>query len=210
MDKITIKNKIIILVFGIVLGAGAILGGFTLSHKSSSKDLKQEQAALKTTQGKLEQAEQKVTELKNTVDEKEKALKENGPNSYKDLQNTALKFFEIYYNYNQEKVTNKERQEQVQGLSTQSVYDKMFPLSADEMKSDYGYVQSSLNNLQVYPTGLNGNDITALVDASYNVKAGEMDSTVQHYMWKVTFDSNTNQINNIEDMGKLSTSGKNE
>lgn len=203
------KNKIIILVFGIILGAVATFGGFALSHKVAEQYVKQEQAVQEESQSKLKQAEEKISELKSQVEEKDKALKENGPTSYKDLQNTAVKFFEIYYNYDQEKVTNKERQEKVETLSTQKVFEKMFPLSGDEMKSDYGYVQSSLSDLEVYPTGLNGKEITALVDASYTLKAGEMASTVKHYMWKVTFDSDTNKISQIDDMGKLSSTEKN-
>lgn len=209
MDKITLKNKILILVFGIMLGAGAIFGGFILSHKSYENNLKATQKQSDDAQTKLKLSEQKVAELKEQVTAKDKALKENGPNSYQDLKATAIKFFEIYYDYDQEKVTNKERQTKVESLSTGRVYEDMFPLSADEIQSDYGYIQSSLDNLNVYPTGLNGKEITALIDVSYNVKAGELSSTISHYMWTVTFDTSTNKISQIEDLGRLSTDSKN-
>lgn len=209
MDKITVKNKIIILIFGIVLGAGATFGGFALSHKTVGKDAQQEQVSAKGYQDEIAQAEERISELKNQLEEKDKVLKENGSNGYKDLRNTASNFFEIFYNYNQEEVTNRERQEKVDGLSTAEVYEEMFPLSADEIKSDYGYVQSNLDTLEVYPTGLNGKEITALIDASYTIKAGEISSMVQHYMWKVTFDSDTNKIKKVDDMGRLSMDSKN-
>lgn len=209
MDKVTYKNKLMILLFGIVVGAGAILGGFALSHKSIEKSLKQEQAEHTVSQDKLKQAEEKIKLLKNQIEQKDRSLRENGPNSYQDLYGTAVKFFEIFYDYSQEKVTNKERQEKVEALCAHEVSEKMFPLEADKMKSDYGLVKSRLNRLEVYPTGLNGKQITALVDASYKVEAGEVSSTVKHYMWKVTFDSDTHRIDHVEDMGKLTQTAKN-
>ncbi|WP_407350369.1 hypothetical protein VNN41_10010 [Lactococcus garvieae] len=203
MDTITLKNKVLILVFGLCLGIGATLGGFALNNEFSKKEESKNEIKQEAYQSQMDNAKSTISDLKEQLALKEKALKDNGPNSYKDLQATANKFFDIYYEYDQEKVTNKERRLKAEGLALNSVSESMFPLSADKMKSDYGYVQSKLNNLEVYPTGLNGDDITALVDASYSVKAGNMNSTVQHYMWKVTFDSESNRISKVEDMGKL-------
>jgi|GEM_PF-2531165 len=207
MDNITTKNKLLILIFGLILGAVGTFGGFALSHQVSQANQSQQQKTTNKVSNPddltLDHALLKINDLKEQLRTKDKQLQSNDSNSLKDLRGTAQKFFEVYYNYDQEKVTNKERQNNVNVLALPEVVTKMFPLSADDMTSDYGYIQSSLKTLDVYPTGLNGAEVTALVDATYVVRAGDMASTVNHYMWKVTFDVDKKIISQIEDMGKL-------
>jgi hypothetical protein len=209
MDNITTKNKMLILVFGLTLGVVGTFGGFALSHQVAKPKATQNQQQKTTDKVSnpddltLDRALLKINDLKEQLHTKDKQIQSNDSNSLKDLRGTAQKFFEIYYNYDQEKVTNKDRQDKVNVLALPEVFTEMFPLSADDMTTDYGYIQSSLKTLDVYPTGLNGADVTALVDATYVVRAGDMASTVNHYLWKVTFDVDKKMIGQIEDMGKL-------
>ena len=109
----------------------------------------------------------------------------------------------MYYNYDQSKTTNSERQKEVSDWATPGVSQKLFPLSADKGTSDYGTIQSQLNSIQVYAQPQAGTNITAFIDCDYTASAGDLKSNVPHYIFEVTYDVSAKKITAVTELGKV-------
>ncbi|MCJ7969433.1 MAG: hypothetical protein MUW51_11140 [Lactococcus lactis] len=148
-----------------------------------------------------------ILSLKTQLQEAEEALKntKTGKDNQNvaDLDTLAESLFKVYYNYDQSKITNSDRHKEVSDLVTSEVAQKLFPLSADKMTSDYGTIQSHLNSLQVYAQPQEGATLTAFIDCDYTASAGDLKSNVPHYIFQVTYDTNAKKITAVTELGKV-------
>lgn len=195
------RKKLGILGFGVVLGlliSGALyfmIGQTHLGKSNIAKETtKQTQTTTSTVNQQLSKLKAENQQLKEKMDD----------SSFSNLTHTALKFFDVYYNYDQKEKTNKERQDLTQTLATQEVLEQLFPLTADGQTSDYGYIKSELDDCQVYEDTVNGSQLSALVVASYRAQAGTMARKAAKQVFEVTFDNTKKELTSVKDLGQLS------
>ncbi|MEY8514920.1 hypothetical protein [Lactococcus taiwanensis] len=197
------KQKIMILgtgfACGVILVLLIVVVFFNGGHKNRTSE---------ATTPKIEEAHQKeISSLKQELSEAENALKraQIGQEKQKisELQNAAQSLFKVYYDYDQHLKNNKERQQEVKGVVSSKVARQLFPLEADQLKSDYGTIQSYLNHLNVYVQVQMDATLTAFVDCDYTASAGQLTSHVSHYIFQVTYDTNAKKITAVTELGKV-------
>ncbi|MFZ2576385.1 MAG: hypothetical protein WAX22_02765 [Lactococcus hircilactis] len=196
------KQKAFILGTGFVCGViltVILLTLFPLNTKANNSQIVSSQVISKN--------KKEISSLKQQLQEAGQTLQnvKNGKEtqSLTTLQNDATKLFDTYYNYDQAKMTNKQRQAAVSGLISEEVAVQLFPLSADTQSSDYGAIQSQLNGVKIYTQPQTGTTISALVDCDYSVKAGTMSSEVPHYEFQITYDISSQKIVAVNELGRV-------
>lgn len=196
------KQKLGILLFGALFGAILTSGvWYYVNHEHTT------QQASKTAV--VQSTNTKTKELQKIIDrlEKENSQLKKGTSETPllDLDNSATQLFQLYYNYDQSKTTNKERQRKGVALADSPVLEQLFPLSADGMKSDFGFIKSQMNDCQIYVAAQNGAQYEALAVVNYTTQAGSLEPSGMRYVWKVKYDGDKKLITEATEMGKLST-----
>ncbi|WP_242327053.1 hypothetical protein [Lactococcus lactis] len=147
VKQMGIKQKSIILGTGFVCGLLLALLITFIFPIGRNAGLKQRQSVAQV----VSENRDEISSLKTQLQEAEEALKNTkmGKDNQNaaDLDTLAESLFKVYYNYDQSKITNSDRHKEVSDLVTSDVAQKLFPLSADKMTSDYGAIQSHLNSL---------------------------------------------------------------
>lgn len=203
VKQMEIKQKSIILGTGFLCGLIVALLIAFIFPIGRNVGLKQGQSVTQL----VSENKDEISSLKSQLQEAEEALKnaKTGKDNQNvaDLETLADSLFKVYYNYNQSKITNSDRQKEVSDWVTPDIAQKLFPLSADKMTSDYGTIQSQLNNLQVYVQPQVGTTLTAFVDCEYTASAGDLKSNVPHYIFQVTYDTSVKKITAVTELGKV-------
>jgi hypothetical protein len=203
VKQMEIKQKSIILGTGFVCGLIIALLIMFVFPIGRNEEGKQGQDATQV----ISENKAEISGLKSQLQEAEAALEnaKTGKDNQNvaDLETLADSFFKVYYNYDQSKVTNSDRQKEVSSWVTAEVAQKLFPLSADKSTSDYGTIQSQLNSLQVYAQPQAGTTITAFIDCDYTASAGDLKSNVPHYIFQVTYDTSAKKITVVKELGKV-------
>ncbi|MDT2872191.1 hypothetical protein P7H79_02180 [Lactococcus lactis] len=197
------KQKIIILITGFVCGI-IIAGLFVFIFPASKNEgVKQEQDTTQAASKNKKEISNLKLQLQGAEDALQNAKTGKNNQNVADLETLAQSLFKVYYNYDQSKTTNSERQKEVSDWVIPEVSQKLFPLSADKVTSDYGTIQSQLNSLQVYAQPQAGTNITAFIDCDYTVSAGDLKSNVPHYIFEVTYDVSARKITAVTELGKV-------
>ncbi|WP_242359805.1 hypothetical protein, partial [Lactococcus petauri] len=203
VKQMGIKQKSIILGTGFVCGLLLALLITFIFPIGRNAGLKQRQSVAQV----VSENRDEISSLKTQLQEAEEALKNTkmGKDNQNaaDLDTLAESLFKVYYNYDQSKITNSDRHKEVSDLVTSDVAQKLFPLSADKMTSDYGAIQSHLNSLQVYAQPQEGTTLTAFIDCDYTASAGDLKSNVPHYIFQVIYDTNAKKITAVTELGKV-------
>ncbi|WP_270243560.1 hypothetical protein [Lactococcus lactis] len=197
------KQKIIVLGTGVLCGVIIMAIIFSIFPIRSQKN--PQQLASSSEIQKKDQS--KISNLTEQLNSAENALKQSKTGQEEEqvlqLQSKCKQLFTTYYSYEQNKVTNKARQATVKNSVTSEVAQQLFPLSADNQSSDYGVIQSQLNQVNVYNQKQSGGSIVALVDCDYTVKAGTMTNNVPHYLFQVSYDLEQGTLTKVTELGKI-------
>ncbi|WP_406834537.1 hypothetical protein ABLU29_07685 [Lactococcus lactis] len=197
------KQKIIVLGTGVLCGViimAIIFSIFPIRSQKTPQQLASSSEMQKKNQSKISNLTEQLNSAENALKQSKTGQEEE---QVLQLQGKCKQLFTTYYSYEQNKVTNKARQEAVKNSVTSEVAQQLFPLSVDNQSSDYGVIQSQLNQVNVYNQKQSGGSIVALVDCDYTVKAGTMTNNVPHYLFQVSYDSEQGILTKVTELGKV-------
>lgn len=167
----------------------------------------------------VKQAQQQITRLqqqKRQVSQQliktnqQKQLLSTQIDSYKTYQNNkdkspaelsfntvVTKFFDVMNNFKPK--TYGQRKDAVKGLISDKLYQQYFP-----QKGTYGdsnSVSAKLDQLNLYTQSKQGQNMKGLAVVSYQSKSGDNDWQKATVLYQVTFDTTTNRITAVQNLG---------
>lgn len=167
----------------------------------------------------VKQAQQQITRLQQqkrqvnqqlTKTNQQKQLLSTQIDSYKTYQNNkdkssaelsfntvVTKFFDVMNNFKPK--TYGQRKDAVKDLISDELYQQYFP-----QKGTYGdsnSVSAKLNQLNLYTQSKQGQNMKGLAVVSYQSKSGDNDWQKATVLYQVTFDTTTNRITAVQNLG---------
>lgn len=167
----------------------------------------------------VKQAQQQITRLQQqkrqvsqqlTKTNQQKQLLSTQIDSYKTYQNNkdkssaelsfntvVTKFFDVMNNFKPK--TYGQRKDAVKDLISDELYQQYFP-----QKGTYGdsnSVSAKLNKLNLYTQSKQGQNMKGLAVVSYQSKSGDNDWQKATVLYQVTFDTTTNRITAVQNLG---------
>lgn len=167
----------------------------------------------------VKQAQQQITRLQQqkrqvsqqlTKTNQQKQLLSTQIDSYKTYQNNkdkssaelsfntvVTKFFDVMNNFKPK--TYGQRKDAVKDLISDELYQQYFP-----QKGTYGdsnSVSAKLDQLNLYTQSKQGKNMKGLAVVSYESKSGDNDWQKATVLYQVTFDTTTNRITAVQNLG---------
>ncbi|EPB98024.1 hypothetical protein [Lactobacillus delbrueckii] len=167
----------------------------------------------------VKQAQQQITRLQQqkrqvsqqlTKTNQQKQLLSTQIDSYKTYQNNkdkspaelsfntvVTKFFDVMNNFKPK--TYGQRKDAVKDLISDELYQQYFP-----QKGTYGdsnSVSAKLDQLNLYMQSKQGKNMKGLAVVSYESKSGDNDWQKATVLYQVTFDTTTNRITAVQNLG---------
>lgn len=167
----------------------------------------------------VKQAQQQITRLQQqkrqvsqqlTKTNQQKQLLSTQIDSYKTYQNNkdkspaelsfntvVTKFFDVMNNFKPK--TYGQRKDAVKDLISDELYQQYFP-----QKGTYGdsnSVSAKLGQLNLYTQSKQGKNMKGLAVVSYESKSGDNDWQKATVLYQVTFDTTTNRITAVQNLG---------
>jgi uncharacterized protein (DUF1501 family) len=192
------------LVLRVVIGSLILvlsLGANAYQHSQ----VKQAQQQITRLQQQKRQVSQKLTKIN-----QQKQLLSTQIDSYKTYQNNkdkspaelsfntvVTKFFDVMNNFKPK--TYGQRKDGVKNLIADKLYQQYFA-----NKGTYGdsnSVSAKLNQLNLYTQSKQGQNMKGLAVVSYQSKSGDNDWQRATVLYQVTFDTTTNRITAVQNLG---------
>lgn len=167
----------------------------------------------------IKQAQQQISRLQQqkrqvsrqlTKTNQQKQLLSAQIDSYKTYQNNkdksqaelsfntvVTKFFEVMNNFKPK--TYGQRKDGVKGLISDKLYQQYF--SNKGTYGDSNSVSAKLNQLNLYTQSKQGQSMKGLAVVSYQSKSGDNDWQKATVLYQVTFDTTTDQITAVQNLG---------
>lgn len=193
------------------LGVGLIVGSLALvlslsgnvyqrmANKQDTIQISKVQKQNKTISKQLKEARKQKSLLAGQVD----SLKTNANNSGKstgeiDFSNVTKKFFDVMQNFKPK--TYGQRKDKVKSLISDDLYKQYFSNSGTY--GDSNSVSSKLDELTIYTQSQQGSNIKGLAVVTFESKSGNADNwTKSTVVYQLEFDTTTNRITNIQNLG---------
>ncbi|MCG0945134.1 hypothetical protein IMAU40003_02407 [Lactiplantibacillus plantarum] len=192
------------MVLSVVIGSLILvlsLGANAYQHSQ----VKQAQQQITRLQQQKRQVSQKLTKIN-----QQKQLLSTQIDSYKTYQNNkdkspaelsfntvVTKFFDVMNNFKPK--TYGQRKDGVKNLIADKLYQQYFA-----NKGTYGdsnSVSAKLNQLNLYTQSKQGQNMKGLAVVSYQSKSGDNDWQRATVLYQVTFDTTTNRITAVQNLG---------
>lgn len=167
--------------------------------------VKQAQQQITRLQQQKRQVSQQLTKIN-----QQKQLLSTQIDSYKTYQNNkdkspaelsfnmvVTKFFDVMNNFKPK--TYGQRKDAVKDLISDELYQQYFP-----QKGTYGdsnSVSAKLDQLNLYTQSKQGKNMKGLAVVSYESKSGDNDWQKATLLYQVTFDTTTNRITAVQNLG---------
>ncbi|MDT7015214.1 hypothetical protein [Levilactobacillus namurensis] len=167
----------------------------------------------------IKQAQQQISRLQQqkrqvsrqlTKTNQQKQLLSAQIDSYKTYQNNkdksqaelsfntvVTKFFEVMNNFKPK--TYGQRKDGVKGLISDKLYQQYF--SNKGTYGDSNSVSAKLNQLNLYTQSKQGQNMKGLAVVSYESKSGDNDWQKATVLYQVTFDTTTDRITDVQNLG---------
>jgi len=158
---------------------------------------------------RLQQDKRKINDQL-TTSKQQNQLMSTQIDSYKTYQNNrdkspaelsfntvVTKFFDVMNNFKPK--TYGQRKDAVKGLISDKLYQQYFP-----QKGTYGdsnSVSAKLDQLNLYTQSKQGKNMKGLAVVSYESKSGDNDWQKNTVLYQVTFDTTTNRITAVQNLG---------
>ena len=191
-------------VLSVVIGSLILvmsLGANAYQHSQ----IKQAQQQISRLQQQKRQVSQQLTkanqqkQLLSTQIDSYKTYQNNKDKSSAELSfNTVVtKFFDVMNNFKPK--TYGQRKDAVKDLISDELYQQYFP-----QKGTYGdsnSVSAKLDQLNLYTQSKQGKNMKGLAVVSYESKSGDNDWQKATVLYQVTFDTTTNRITAVQNLG---------
>ena len=167
----------------------------------------------------IKQAQQQISRLQQqkrqvsrqlTKTNQQKQLLSTQIDSYKTYQNNkdksqaelsfntvVTKFFKVMNNFKPK--TYSQRKDGVKDLISDKLYQQYF--SNKGTYGDSNSVSAKLDQLNLYTQSKQGQDMKGLAVVSYESKSGDNDWQKATVLYQVTFDTTTDRITNVQNLG---------
>lgn len=191
-------------VLSVVIGSLILvmsLGANAYQHSQ----IKQAQQQISRLQQQKRQVSRKLTKTN-----QQKQLLSAQIDSYKTYQNNkdktqaelsfntvVTKFFEVMNNFKPK--TYGQRKDGVKGLISDKLYQQYF--SNKGTYGDSNSVSAKLNQLNLYTQSKQGQSMKGLAVVSYQSKSGDNDWQKATVLYQVTFDTTTDRITAVQNLG---------
>ncbi|RWZ68797.1 hypothetical protein EQH87_16440 [Lactiplantibacillus plantarum] len=192
------------MVLSVVIGSLILvlsLGANAYQHSQ----VKQAQQQITRIQQQKRQVSQQLTktnqqkQLLSTQIDSYKTYQNNKDKSSAELSfNTVVtKFFDVMNNFKPK--TYGQRKDGVKNLISDKLYQQYF--SNKGTYGDSNSVSAKLNQLNLYTQSKQGRNMKGLAVVSYQSKSGDNDWQKATVLYQVTFDTTTNQITAVQNLG---------
>lgn len=196
------KNKFLYIGLFMISLLCAILIGINFAQKDNNDRLVDQINVLKNNENNKEQ---KIAQLTNEKDNSQKQLaliKTSQNNQNKDQSDTSFndvtnKYLSAMFNFDQD--SYGKRKYAVKQYISNDLYNKYFPQNRN--LGDSNNVTSKLDNVDLYTKTKQGSNMQGLAVVTFESKSGDNDFKKSTNVYQLTFDTSTNKITNMQDLG---------
>lgn len=186
-------------VLGIVLLVS--LGGNIYQHSQNiqaNQQISSVQEQNKQVKNKLSKANQQKELLAGQIDSyKTYQNNKNKSESETNFNTVANKFFSVMNNF--EPKTYGKRKNAVKDLISTDLYKQYF--SDKGTYGDSNSVSAKLDKVNIYTQSKQGQSIKGLAVVTFESKSGDNDWQKSTVLYQITFDTTTNRITNVQNLG---------
>ncbi|CUR64589.1 hypothetical protein [Leuconostoc gasicomitatum] len=114
-----------------------------------------------------------------------------------NFNNVANKFLTTMFTFETDTYSN--RKDSIKGLISTDLYNQYFPKNTNY--GDANSVTSKLDNATIYTQTKQGNSMKGLAVVSFESKSGDNDWKKETDLYQLTFDTTTNQLTAVQNLG---------
>lgn len=114
-----------------------------------------------------------------------------------NFNNVANKFLTTMFTFEPDTYSN--RKDIIKGLISTDLYNQYFPKNTNY--GDANSVTSKLDNATIYTQAKQGNSMKGLAVVSFESKSGDNDWKKETDLYQLTFDTTTNQLTAVQNLG---------
>lgn len=179
---------------------GSLYGNFYqhATNDKTSDQVSQLQADNRKTKKKLSTTTRENKVLNSQI-EGFKTYQNNKDKSQSELNfnNVANKFLTTMFTFEPDTYTN--RKDSIKGLISNDLYNQYFPKNNNY--GDANSVSSKLDKATIYTQSKQGDSMKGLAVVSFESKSGNNDWKKETDVYQLTFDTTTNQLTAVQNLG---------
>lgn len=188
-----------------LLGAGLVISLY--ANVAQHSTVTNQQQTIQSAQKKEKKSASELASikrdnrtLKTQVDSVKTTINNSGKSSTEiEFNNVSNDFLKAMFNYDSK--SYEQRKDKVKDLLSDKLFEQYFP--KNQFFGDSSNVTSKLDKAQVYTKSLQDSTMQGMAVIDYESKSGDNDFKKDTVVYQLTFDTTTNKLTDVQNLGHV-------